>query len=122
MPMYARPGGVSHGSATCPAGTMARPPVAPEAAAVSATAAELSAFVAMARAAIRREYPVLLLATLEGPEDLGLPRVRTPAFCGSFDWHSAVHGHWCLARAARLHPGAPWAADAQQALGESLTR
>ena len=29
------------------------------------------------------------------------PRQLTPAFWGCFDWHSAVHGHWLLARYAR---------------------
>jgi len=27
-----------------------------------------------------------------------------PAFYGSYDWHSAVHMHWLLARVSRLHP------------------
>ncbi len=28
----------------------------------------------------------------------------TPAFYGCYDWHSAVHGHWMLARLARCFP------------------
>ena len=75
----------------------------------------------MARAAIQREYPVALVVTLERAEDLAPPRALTPAFHGSYDWHSAVHGHWCLARAARLHPGAAWAEPARAALARSLT-
>ena len=74
----------------------------------------------MARTAIEREYPVALHVTLERPEDLALPRRLTPAFCGSYDWHSAVHGHWCLARAARLHPDADWAERARRSLARSL--
>ena len=88
---------------------------------MSATAAQLSEFVVMARRAIQREYPVALVLTLDGAEDLGLPRDLTPAFHASYDWHSAVHGHWSLARAARLHPGAPWAEAARQTLARSLT-
>ena len=88
---------------------------------MSATAAQLSEFVVMARRAIQREYPVALVLTLDGAEDLGLPRDLTPAFHASYDWHSAVHGHWSLARAARLHPGAPWAETARQTLARSLT-
>lgn len=36
-------------------------------------------------------------------------------FHGCFDWHSSVHGHWLLARLARLFPEAPFAADARAA-------
>ena len=61
---------------------------------MSATANDLAPWVAMAGAAVRREYPVALVLTLDAPGDLGLPRDLTPAFHGSFDWHSAVHGHW----------------------------
>ena len=86
-----------------------------------ATAAQLSAFVDMARDAIQREYPVALVITLESEKDLGLPRALTPAFRGSFDWHSAVHGHWTLARGARMHPDAAWAEPAREALARSLT-
>ena len=49
------------------------------------------------------------------------PRELTPAFFGCYDWHSSVHGHWLLARLARLLPQAPFAADAHAALGRSLT-
>jgi len=88
---------------------------------LSATAAQLAAFVDMAREAIQREYPVALIVSLERAEDLGLPRELTPAFHGSYDWHSAVHGHWTLARGARLHGDAAWAEPARQALARSLT-
>jgi len=87
-----------------------------------ATAHELEPWVAMAAEAIVREYPVALVVTLQGPEDLALPRDLTPSFRGSFDWHSAVHGHWTLARAARLHGEAEWAAAARERLACSLTR
>ena len=30
-----------------------------------------------------------------------------PAFYGSFDWHSSVHGHWMLVRLLRLFPDLP---------------
>ena len=38
---------------------------------------------------------------LHGDQDARPPRKLTPAFYGCFDWHSAVHGHWLLARLAR---------------------
>ncbi|HXJ68244.1 MAG TPA: DUF2891 family protein, partial [Verrucomicrobiae bacterium] len=86
-----------------------------------ATAAQLAGFVDMAREAIQREYPVALVVVLHGADDLGTPRELTPAFHGSFDWHSAVHGHWTVARSARLHPDAAWAEPARAALARSLT-
>jgi hypothetical protein len=75
----------------------------------------------MAREAIQREYPVALVVVLENAGELGAPKQLTPAFHGSFDWHSAVHGHWTLARGARLHADADWAAPARDALARSLT-
>jgi hypothetical protein len=72
-------------------------------------------------AAVGREYPnhLMLLATSDA--DLRPPRELTPAFFGSFDWHSAVHGHWCLARLARCFPDASFVAPARAALAANLT-
>ena len=98
-----------------------RPIRVPEGPAVSETATELEPFVTCARHAIEREYPVALVLMMRGPEDLGLPREVTPVFRGSYDWHSAVHGHWTLARALRLHPAASWAEDVRASLARSLT-
>jgi hypothetical protein len=83
--------------------------------------AVLERIAALALGAIHREYPnhLLLLATSDA--DVRPPRELTPAFYGCFDWHSAVHGHWTLARLARLHPDAPFAADARAALARNLT-
>lgn len=77
--------------------------------------------VEMAAASIHREYPYHLLMVVTGDADVAPPRELTPAFMGSFDWHSAVHGHWCLARAVRTFPNAPWAAAARAALAITLT-
>ena len=49
------------------------------------------------------------------------PRELTPAFWGCFDWHSAVHGHWLLARFARTEPDHALAERARAALDESFT-
>ena len=86
-----------------------------------ASPADLEPFVEMALASIQREYPYHLTVVLGRDSDLALPRVLTPAFRGAFDWHSAVHGHWALARACRARPGAPWAIRARAALESSLT-
>jgi hypothetical protein len=47
---------------------------------------------------IERPYPCAERQTLTCAEDLELPRLRFPAFYGSFDWHSCVHSHWTLVR------------------------
>lgn len=39
------------------------------------------------------------------------PSALHPVFCGSFDWHSCVHGYWLLATVLRLDPGG---AEAEQ--------
>jgi hypothetical protein len=49
------------------------------------------------------------------------PRELHPAFFGCLDWHSAVHGHWTLARLLRLFPTLPSAARIRAALDGSLT-
>lgn len=85
------------------------------------SAERIAAIVEMVLACIHREYPVHLVHLVRGPEDVKRPRELTPAFFGSFDWHSSVHGHWTLARLARLEPGAPWRGRAMAALAESLT-
>lgn len=89
---------------------------------MEAAAVTLAPFVGLARDAIHREYPAVLVLSMTGPEGLGTPRQVTPAFWGSYDWHSAVHGHWTLVRALRLAPEADWAAPARAALAATLTR
>ena len=82
----------------------------------------LTPFVRMAREAIHREFPAVLILSLRSPEELALPRQVTPAFWGSYDWHSAVHGHWTLVRALRREPDAAWADEVRAALSLTLTR
>jgi hypothetical protein len=84
-------------------------------------AAVAERFARLALACVHREYPNKIAHVLASDEDARPPRALTPAFFGCYDWHSAVHGHWLLARLARLHPDAPFAADARAALARSLT-
>lgn len=72
-------------------------------------------------AAIHREYPNQIGHLLRGDADVGPPRALHPVFFGSFDWHSAVHGHWALVRLIRLHPDEPWTRDLRIALSGSFT-
>ncbi len=78
-------------------------------------------FARLALECVGREYPNKIAHVLQSDADVAPPRVLTPAFCGCYDWHSSVHGHWLLARLARLRPDAPYAAEARAALGRSLT-
>ena len=78
-------------------------------------------FARLALACVHKEYPNKISHVLGGDEDVRPPRELTPAFYGCYDWHSSVHGHWLLARVARLLPRTELAAQAGQALGRSLT-
>jgi hypothetical protein len=70
---------------------------------------------------VSREYPNKISHVMDSDADAQFPRKLTPAFFGCYDWHSSVHGHWLLARLVRLHPEAPFAARAREALAKSLT-
>ncbi|MBI3931964.1 MAG: DUF2891 domain-containing protein [Acidobacteria bacterium] len=78
-------------------------------------------FADLALGCVAREYPNKIAHVLNGDPDVKPPRELTPAFFGCFDWHSAVHGHWLLARLARTFPDAAFARAARAALGRSLT-
>jgi hypothetical protein len=78
-------------------------------------------FASLALACVHREYPSKIAHVLAGPEDARTPCQLTPAFCGCFDWHSAVHGHWLLARLIRTFPDAVFVREARAALAASLT-
>ena len=78
-------------------------------------------FAQLALDCVHREYPNKIAHVLDGDEDARPPRELTPAFYGCYDWHSSVHGHWLLARLARLYPDAETAAASRAALARSLT-
>ena len=78
-------------------------------------------FAVLALSCVHREYPNKIGHVLNSDKDVRSPRELTPAFYGCFDWHSSVHGHWLLARVARTFPQSKVAADAKEALGQSLT-
>jgi hypothetical protein len=72
----------------------------------------------VALANVARSYPHKLDHLLAGPdEDLDHRRIH-PAFFGSYDWHSAVHMHWSLARIHKRFP----AADIAACLDKHLSR
>jgi len=84
-------------------------------------AAAAGRFADLALACVHKEYPNKIAHVLQSAADVHAPHELTPAFYGCYDWHSAVHGHWLLARLARTMPDAPFAAEARAALARSLT-
>ncbi len=80
-----------------------------------------STFASLALGHVTREYPNKLDHVLNGPDDVRGPRALHPAFYGSFDWHSCVHGHWLLAHVYRTHPSLPERAAIRAQLDASLT-
>lgn len=77
----------------------------------------------IAIACVQREYPNQIAHAMRSDADAAPPRTLHPAFFGCYDWHSAVHTHWCLARLLRCaSAGDPdWAAPARRALRKHLT-
>ncbi|MEQ1886092.1 MAG: DUF2891 domain-containing protein [Bryobacteraceae bacterium] len=78
-------------------------------------------FANLALDCVHREYPNKIAHVLSSDADVRPPRELTPAFYGCFDWHSAVHGHWMLARLARLFTDEPFAKEAVARLQRSIT-
>ncbi len=78
-------------------------------------------FAKLALACVHKEYPNKISHVLNSDADVAPPRKLTPAFCGCYDWHSSIHGHWLLVRLVRTFPDAPFAVAAREALKQSLT-
>src|SRR4051812_14235385 len=93
---------------------------------VPTQAAELSrerasAFAGLALAAVTKEYPNKPEHVIGSAADVKAPRALHPAFYGSYDWHSSVHGHWLLVRLLKQFPDLPEAKRIRNVLGEHLT-
>ena len=110
--LLAAMGGMPARAADQPAQPFAAPTLDPDAAA---------RFARLALDCVHLEYPNKVAHVLQSDADARPPRELTPAFYGCYDWHSSVHGHWLLARLARLFPEAEFAAAARAALARSLT-
>ena len=88
---------------------------------VRASEIAVDRFAKLALACVHKEYPNHISHSLRSDDDVAPPRELTPAFYGCLDWHSSVHGHWLLARVARLYPESEYAPAARAALAQSLT-
>jgi hypothetical protein len=78
-------------------------------------------FAAIALGHVTREFPNKLDHVITGPHDLDGPRAQHPIFYGSFDWHSAVHSHWLLARVHHRFPGSDQTAAIAAHLDDTFT-
>lgn len=79
-------------------------------------------FAQLALQGIQREYPNKLGHVMNDASEVKNPASLHPAFYGSFDWHSSVHGHWMLVRLLREFPQLPEAPAVRRALHENLSR
>jgi hypothetical protein len=95
--------------------------IAAETAAPAFDAKAAERFARLALACVHKEYPNKISHVLNSDADVAPPHKLTPAFCGCYDWHSSVHGHWLLVRLVRTFPDASFAAAAREALKQSLT-
>jgi hypothetical protein len=84
-------------------------------------AAAAERFARLALACVDKEFPNHINHVLNSDADVAPPRQLTPAFCGCYDWHSSVHGHWLLVRLVRKFPDASFVGPARAALRKSLT-
>lgn len=75
----------------------------------------------LALSCVHKEYPNKVAHVLNSDADVRPPRDLTPVFFGCYDWHSAVHGHWLLAKVARSLPKTEIGKRALEALERSFT-
>jgi hypothetical protein len=87
----------------------------------AATTARLIEAARLALDAIRRPHPFHLLSVIRSDDDVRPPRELHPAFHVAFDWHSAVHGHWCVIRALRATADPTLAAESAEVLDRHLS-
>jgi hypothetical protein len=78
---------------------------------------EAAGYAGVALANIVREFPTVFFHYMEDADDLpDRPRVLTPVFYGSLDWHSCVEMHWLLVRLLRVAGDAVPATEIRAAL------
>lgn len=85
------------------------------------TAAKASELAKIALKGIQREYPNKPGHVLNDKEDAKTPSELHPAFYGCFDWHSAVHSHWMLARLLKTFPDLPEGKHIREVFARHLT-
>ena len=88
---------------------------------LNVSVAQIESIAVLAENCVHKPYPSAISHVLESAEDAETPQSLYPAFYGCFDWHSAVHAHWLLARVAHLYPDTAMAERARVLLAKSLT-
>ncbi len=83
--------------------------------------AQATAFARLALRGISKEYPNKLDHVMNSDAEVRGPKALHPAFYGSFDWHSSVHGHWMLVRLLKLFPDLPERVAIRRVLAMHLT-
>jgi hypothetical protein len=89
--------------------------------ALTMTQEQASSFARLALKGLQKEYPNKPADVLNSDKEIKSPKAIHPAFYGSFDWHSSVHGHWMLVRVLRLFPDLPEKKQIRAVLAEHLT-
>jgi hypothetical protein len=84
-------------------------------------AQDVAALATIALTAVRQEYPHWVGQEVHADTPLLAPRQLSPAFYGSYDWHSAVHNHWLLVRALDRGLPEPLAGAVTAVLDEHLS-
>lgn len=71
-------------------------------------------------ACIEIEFPHYV-GSVDSPRANVQPAEQHPIFYGCFDWHSAVHSHWCLIRQLRLFDSHPEESAIRSSINRRLT-
>jgi hypothetical protein len=86
------------------------------------TTAQVNAFADLALKNLDQEFPNKPSVVYENAAAIVTPKELFPAFFGSFDWHSSVHGHWMLVRLLKEYPGFDRESDVREILSRHLTQ
>lgn len=78
-------------------------------------------FAALPLECIEQEYPNKLNQVIADSAELLSPSELHPVFYGCFDWHSAVHGHWMLARLMNQFPDTELANEIEDLFDRQFT-
>lgn len=70
---------------------------------------------------LTREYPNKLEHVMNDVNEVKSPKELHPAFYGSYDWHSCVHGHWMSVRLLKEYPDLPEGPAIREILDRHLT-
>src|SRR5277367_3722515 len=83
---------------------------------------EAAGYAGVAMANIVREFPTVFFHYMQDAGDMPeRPRVLTPVFYGSLDWHSCVEMHWVLVRLLRVAGDEVPGEEIRSALNAQLT-